>query len=221
MPAGAVAPVGAASAVVPAPPVAAAPPPAPSVAHLVSVRFDSQPAGATVMLVDGGKTSFLGTAPVDASVDTARAYDVVFTLEGHPTTVQHLDAMATQHVTALLTGPGPAAVVHAPAPTPAPVHHHAAPAPLLPAPAAPEAPTKTVAKAAVAGNGVLMVSSKPPCDIVIDGRPTGLTTPQRAISLPAGSHRVTLVNAAENLTKTVNVTITPAQPTKLIQNLLK
>lgn len=217
-----------------APPVATAPTPGPTVAHLVSVRFDSQPAGATVMLVDGGKTSFLGTAPVDASVDSSRAYDVVFTLEGHPTTVQHLDAAATQHVTALLSGSAPAApqvavaVAHAPTPAPvapAPVHHHAAPAPLVPAPTAPEAPTKARAPAkaapAAAGTGVLMVSSKPPCDIVIDGRPTGLTTPQRAIALPAGSHRVTLVNASENLTKTVNVTITADQPTKLIQNLLK
>ena len=28
-----------------------------------------------------------------------------------------------------------------------------------------------------------MISSKPPCEIVIDGKSTGLTTPQRAISL--------------------------------------
>ena len=66
-----------------------------------------------------------------------------------------------------------------------------------------------------------MVSSKPPCQIMVDGRSTGLTTPQRAISLSPGTHKITLVNAMENIQKTVSVTIDPAQPTKLIQNLLK
>ena len=210
-------------------PVAAAPaivePAAPAaVAHIVNVRFDSQPAGATVMLVDGGKTSFLGTAPVDASVDTSRAYDVVFTLDGHPTQVQHLDANATQHVTGLLAGPPAAPQVAvapiAPAPiAPAPVHHHhvAAVAPLEPLEPAPVSHRA----AAAGGQGVLMVSSKPPCEISIDGRATGLTTPQRSIALAAGSHKVTLTNAADHLSKTVNVTISADQPTKLIQNLLK
>ena len=246
-PAAAVAPAAAPLETTPAPVAAVAAPaapaaPAPAVAaiaapagaHLISVRFDSQPTGATVMLVDGGKTSFLGTAPVDASVDTSRAYDVVFTLDGHPTQVQHLDANATQHVTAMLAGhaPAPAVAAIAPAPTPAPapaaplappvpVHHHhvASAAPLTPAPA--PAPAAPVTAKAATGKGTLMVSSKPPCDIVIDGHPTGLTTPQRAIPLSAGAHKVTLVNTSENLTKTVSVTIDPSTPTKVIQNFLK
>ena len=43
---------------------------------LVDVRIDSKPAGATVMLVDNGKTSFLGNTPVSATVDPSRMYDV-------------------------------------------------------------------------------------------------------------------------------------------------
>ena len=66
-----------------------------------------------------------------------------------------------------------------------------------------------------------MVSSKPPCEIYIDGKATGLTTPQRSISLPPGAHKVTFVNAAEKITKTVPVTITADQSTKLIQDLMK
>ena len=58
---------------------------------LVDVRIDSKPAGATVMLVDNGKTSFLGTTPVATSLDAGRAYDVVFTLEGRKTSMAHLD----------------------------------------------------------------------------------------------------------------------------------
>jgi hypothetical protein len=225
----------AAAAVIPAAPAAepapavVAPPAAPAVVapavtaavpHVVNVRFDSQPSGASVMLVDAGKTSFLGTAPVDVAVDASRAYDVVFTLEGHPTQVQHLDATATQHITAMLSGTvaapiaaAPAVAVTAPPAPAAPAHHHHV-ALAEPAMAAPRAATAS-------GKGVLMVSSKPPCDIVIDGRPTGLTTPQRAIRLSVGTHKVTLVNAQQNLTKAVTVSIKADQPTKLIQNLLR
>ena len=69
--------------------------------------------------------------------------------------------------------------------------------------------------------GTLMVSSKPPCDIVIDGRATGLSTPQRAIPLPPGTHKVTFVNSAENINKTVTINVTAGTPTKLIQNLMQ
>lgn len=71
------------------------------------------------------------------------------------------------------------------------------------------------------GEGTLMISSKPPCEILIDGKPTGLTTPQRAITLPAGAHKVTLVNTAEGIKKTVSVQITADKPTKVIQDLMK
>jgi hypothetical protein len=71
------------------------------------------------------------------------------------------------------------------------------------------------------GSGTLMVSSKPPCEIWIDGKSTGLTTPQRAIPLSAGSHKVTFVNSSSNIHKTVPVAIKADQPTKLIQNLMQ
>jgi PEGA domain len=72
-----------------------------------------------------------------------------------------------------------------------------------------------------AGEGTLMISSKPPCEIYVDGKATGLMTPQRAIKLAAGSHKITLVNAAEKLKKTLAVQITADQPTKVIQDLMK
>jgi len=40
------------------------------------------------------------------------------------------------------------------------------------------------------------------------------------MSLPAGTHKVTFVNAEQNITKTVSVMITGGEATKLIQNLL-
>jgi hypothetical protein len=52
---------------------------------LVDVRIDSKPSGATVMLVDRGKTTFLGTTPISTAVDGSRKYDLVFTYPNKPT----------------------------------------------------------------------------------------------------------------------------------------
>ncbi len=239
-------------------PAAAPPTAAPAVAQptpavapggkLADVRLDSKPAGATVMLVDNGKTSFLGTAPVVASLDPSRAYDVIFTLEGHPTQMAHVDPTKATRIEVALdkhevsTTPVAAPVHVAAAPahvTPAPAHVTAAPAHVAAAPApapavhrearvaaAPKAEhtaaaPRVAAAVPVAGNGVLMVSTKPPCSIVIDGKDTGLQTPQRSITLASGAHKVTLINAAAGIKKTVQIQVTADQPTKLIQNLMK
>jgi hypothetical protein len=44
------------------------------------------------------------------------------------------------------------------------------------------------------GPGTLRVVSKPACEIAIDGKPTGLRTPQTEIRLAAGRHKITLIN---------------------------
>ncbi len=208
------------------------------VVKLANVRIDSKPSGATVMLVDNGKTSFLGTTPVAASLDPARAYDVVLTLEGRPTQMAHLDPTKARHLEVTLGKAVPqaktaAAPVHetapavvaapAPAPAPAPAHHQKAAKVASPTTDSGDVATeeKPAAAPKPAGNGTLMVNSKPPCELVIDGKPTGLTTPQRAIPLAAGAHKITFVNATENINKTVSVAINAGQPTKLIQNLMQ
>ncbi len=48
-----------------------------------------------------------------------------------------------------------------------------------------------------------------------------LTTPQREIALSAGSYKVTLVNKAESITRTIAVQIRADQPTKVLQDLMK
>ena len=203
------------------------------VVKLVDVRIDSKPAGATVMLVDNGKTTLLGTTPVAASVDPSRAYDVVLSLEGRPTQMTHLDPNKTQRIDVTLAKAGPVAkaspaVRSAPAPRAETPHHAAkkvasAPSGTLADPGFAEAPKAEAPKAAKSegGNGTLMVSSKPPCNIWIDGNDTGLVTPQRSISLGAGTHKVTFVNAAHSITKTVAVKISADQSTKLIQDLMQ
>lgn len=86
---------------------------------------------------------------------------------------------------------------------------------------APEKVAAPAAEQAVGGNGVLMISSKPPCEIHIDGKAIGLMTPQRSMPLPAGKHKITLVNATEKIKKTITVDITANETSKVIQNLMQ
>ncbi|MGE0870819.1 MAG: hypothetical protein AB7P03_19790 [Kofleriaceae bacterium] len=162
----------------------------------IDVRIDSKPAGATVMLVDRGKTTLLGTTPLTAGIDPSRGYDLVFTYPHRPTHVQHLTANAGTRVEAVLERQVPA-LAHARVRRANDSRH-----------------------AARSGKGVLMIASKPPCDIVVDGAPTGLVTPQRSLKLAPGTHTITLVNASQNIKKTISVSITAGKSTKVIQDLM-
>jgi eukaryotic-like serine/threonine-protein kinase len=68
------------------------------------------------------------------------------------------------------------------------------------------------------GTGTLLVGSKPPCDIFIDGSSTGLHTPAKDIKLPAGKHKVTLVNTEFGIRDTFTVDIKADQPEKAIKD---
>jgi hypothetical protein len=65
-----------------------------------------------------------------------------------------------------------------------------------------------------------MVSTKPPCDIVIDGVATVLTTPQRALKLPAGKHELTLFNLRFGTEVTLPIVIEARKTTKVIRDLM-
>jgi hypothetical protein len=147
-------------------------------------------------------------------------------------------APAPAHVPA---PPAPAAPAEVAAAAPAPAapaehHHHRVEARVAAADPAPSAPSPSpspsshrswnvapaakpvVAETAGTANGVLMVASKPPCEIVIDGHPTKLETPQRSIALAPGTHAVTLINAKMHINKTVPVQVAANKPTKLIRD---
>jgi hypothetical protein len=66
-----------------------------------------------------------------------------------------------------------------------------------------------------------MISAKPPCEILIDAEPTGLTTPQRAIPLRAGRHRITLVNREQDLEKTLAIQVAAGETAKVIEDLIQ
>jgi hypothetical protein len=182
-------------------------------AALVDVRVDSTPSGATVMLVDRGKTQYVGTTPVSAAVDPSREYDLVLTAPGKPTTVVHLDTTTTRRVAVALGSPAPAAT---PAEA-APRHERGAAEP----PVARRPVRQAAEPTAVTGEGKLKISSKPPCEIVIDGKPTGLVTPQLSIALAAGAHRVTLVNREKDIKKTLSVQISANTTEKIIEDFMK
>lgn len=203
---------GVTSAPVTAPPAVARPAAAqtvPAAPSLVDVRIDSTPAGATVTLVDRGRTQLVGETPVDTAFDPSRAYDLVFTYARGPAHVEHLDPATTRRVTAVLAA------------------REAAPRPAEAAPrrverAAGDGRSGRASRGrAESGQGTLMISSKPPCEIVIDGRATGLTTPQRAIGLPAGSHRITLLNSEQSIEKTLTVRIAANSTEKVVEDLMR
>lgn len=66
--------------------------------------------------------------------------------------------------------------------------------------------------------GTLLLSAKPPCQILIDGKATGLTTPQRELLLSVGSHRITLVNEEYSINETFTVQIKADVPAKVIKD---
>jgi hypothetical protein len=186
------------------------------VVKLVDVRIDSKPSGATVMLVDNGKTSFLGSTPLATSLDPSRKYDVIFTSPGRPTQMAPLDPAKTSRLDVTLSRGKSGSRAKKEATASAPLGDSFIDKTVE----TPKADKPAPKAAAPVGQGTLMVSSKPPCEILIDGKPTGLTTPQRSIPVAAGTHKVTFVNEAEGIKKTVTVSITADQSTKLIQDLM-
>jgi PEGA domain len=206
------------------------------VVHLADVRIDSKPAGASVTLLDGDKRSFLGTTPLATSLDPSRVYQLELSMAGHPDQVASLDPSRTKHVQIIISNKAvkaAAPIVQHEVVAPkkqAPVHHAvaakaAAPTDTLADPGFDSAPVEPKQKekdnpVVATGTGTLMISAKPPCEILIDGKATGLSTPQRAMPLPAGAHKVTLVNSGANINKTVMVQINADQPTKLVKDFL-
>ncbi|HVV84373.1 MAG TPA: PEGA domain-containing protein, partial [Kofleriaceae bacterium] len=71
---------------------------------------------------------------------------------------------------------------------------------------------------AAKGEGTLMLGSKPPCEIFIDGRNTGLRTPQREIKLPAGHHKITLLNNDFSIKESFSVDIDAGGSQKMVKD---
>ena len=67
--------------------------------------------------------------------------------------------------------------------------------------------------------GYLRVNSKPWTKIMVDGSETGLNTPQVAMKLPPGEHKITLHNPQFNVRETFSVNIQAGETVTVIKNL--
>jgi serine/threonine protein kinase len=72
---------------------------------------------------------------------------------------------------------------------------------------APKSEKERTADKAPAGEGYLRLGSKPWANIAVDGKDTGLHTPQIHLKLGAGSHRITLTNPQFSIKETFTVEI--------------
>ena len=229
----------AAPAATPAPVAAAVPeaapaaPVAPAAPATVTIRFESEPAGATVVLVQNGETIPLGAAPVEHAVDPTKRYEVMYSLEGHASVILPVDPAAGPKVAATLAASTPGAeVAAAPAEPEAPVAA-AAPEPEEPKKARRDRKEsrreskRAKKRAALAepfgggggAEGVLMLASKPPCEILIDGKRTGLSTPQRDLGLSPGKHKITLINREHRIRETFTVDVKPSRAVRVVKDL--
>jgi len=87
------------------------------------------------------------------------------------------------------------------------------------APAAETGDESPAASSQVSGFGILQIGSKPPCDIFVDDRDTGLKTPQRAIRLRPGRHRIGLENAEVGIDERFTIDISDGRTTRVIRDM--
>jgi serine/threonine protein kinase len=164
--------------------------------------FESTPPGATVSLIVDGKRQALGPSPAKAPLDPRSSYQVLFEKPGYVSVNRpiQISGRLDEHVTVTLERVGAAAPA-------APV-----------ADSRPRRSTPEPVAAEARGQGILVLGSKPPCEILVDGSSTGLRTPQKEIKLPAGRHRITLVNTEFNIRETFSVDIKADAPEKMIKD---
>ena len=193
--------------------------------------FESTPPGATVSLIIDGKRQAVGPSPARAPLDPRNAYQVLFEKPGYVSVNRPLafSGALEEHVVVNLekvtSQQPPAPPPRSPAPEPRP--RRPRPASERTGERAGEAsgaePSEPGADDAAGeprarGQGVLVLGSKPPCDIAIDGSTTGLHTPQKEIKLPVGRHRITLTNGEFGINETFTVDIKADVPEKLIKD---
>jgi serine/threonine protein kinase len=208
--------------------------------------FDSSPPGAMVSLIIDGKRQAVGPSPAKAPLDARNTYHVLFEKPGYVSVhrpillsggleeriVVNLEKASPAHLGAGSPGniePRPQRKVSRPAPEQAAPEMAAATKPSKRDASPPDraaratpSPEGKPLPGAVAipgkGQGVLVLGSKPPCEITIDGNATGLHTPQIEIKLAVGRHRITLANREFGIKETFTVDIKADTPRKMIKD---
>jgi hypothetical protein len=195
----------------------------------ITGKFVSEPEGANVSLVADGVSVDLGVSPVEYKLDPRKRYEVVFKKSGYATVTKPVEISGSPvvSVAGTLTRARSGSSQSRPLVETDPVATKPeTPKPVTP-PTVKEKPTtkpnvdKVVERPKPppsASTGTLLLASKPPCKIFINGRDTGKTTPQRKLELPTGTHRITLVNNEHGIKDTFSVKIKANTPTKSIKN---
>jgi len=187
----------------------------------VAVHVKSTPR-AEVVLIRDGKRETMGMAPVTLRLDPKLTYTVAVEKDGYkawqrPVTFGGGDEPVNLH--AVLEREVAEVVRPTPPPRPRP---RPRPEPRdTPRPRPRPKPTPPPPPRPV-GTGTLLINSNPWTRIFIDGRDTGLTTPQTSIPLPAGRHVITLRNPKFGVDVSFPVEIEANKRKKVIKrNLLK
>ncbi len=190
--------------------------------------FTSEPAGAKVTLVTGGQRIDLGPTPATFKLDPAQKYEVVFEKDGYVSVSKpvQISGQPEEKIAALLE---PARVAQkdpngsgsSRKDPPKDVIKKDPPKDPLPKdptrdPTPPRDPPKD--PPAAKGEGVLSLGAKPPCDIYVNGKSTGLKTPQREIKLPAGRVKITLMNNEYGIKESFTVEIKAGEVTKQVKD---
>lgn len=187
----------------------------PVVKGLVTIVAGPGADGADVILRAGNSRKTLPQLPVTLEIPTDQPHIVVARKRGYSLFQQEIGfaegeakktiaiSMVEEREPIARPTPPPAAndTPPPPAPAPAPVEPASAVAAEPPAPA--EAPASPAAE--VAGMATLNLSSTPPSNVVLDGKPLG-STPHVGLSVPAGTHTVIFINGSERRRATVTVT---------------
>lgn len=162
---------------------------------LATIKPGSNAAEARVVLVSGNERRPVPQLPLAVDIPVDKPYSIVATKTGFQDFEQRLEfedgqAERTFVIELLPTAAQEAPIAAVGRPAPAAPPRYVAP-PRAPAPVA--APAAPAAAKAPAGNGTLSLSSTPPSNVILDGRPLG-STPKAGVSVAPGSHTVIFVH---------------------------
>jgi hypothetical protein len=69
--------------------------------------------------------------------------------------------------------------------------------------------------------GAVAITTNPPCTIFVDGKPTKLVTPQRALALTTGNHTLAFVDARNQVRGKIAVHVEAQRTSKLTLDFTK
>jgi hypothetical protein len=172
---------------------------------LATIKAGANAEGAEVMLRVGNSRRMLPALPVRLEVETKRAHVLVAKRKGYATfeePIKFEDGQAETTITIDLSERREVGAKRRSRPTPPSTRPSNEPAP--------EPATETAAEEAPATapsaitNARLTLTSSPPSNVVLDGKPLG-HTPHRDVEVSPGEHRVIFIHGPERKAKTVQV----------------